>query len=78
MAETSNAEKWVQYLSAFDFSAPIDLAVMTKRGNTHRVGGTDWSLPNDELPVYDQNSARNKSARKFCRLFIFLPLSSCP
>ena len=31
-----NAEKWVQYLSAFDISATIDLAVMTKHG-------TDWT-----------------------------------
>jgi hypothetical protein len=34
-AERWNAEKWVQYLSAFDFSAIKDFAVMTKRG-------TDW------------------------------------
>jgi hypothetical protein len=39
-AERSNAEKWVPNLSAFDFSATIDLAMMTKRGNTRRVGGT--------------------------------------
>ncbi len=55
MAEISNAEKWVLYLSAFDFSATIDLAMMTKRGNPHRVDCTDWSSPNDELPIYDHN-----------------------
>ena len=40
-AEISNAEKWVLYLSAFDFSATIDLAMMTKRGSPHRVDCTD-------------------------------------
>ena len=32
---------------------------MTKRGSPHLVSSTDCSLPNDELPVYDRNSARN-------------------
>ena len=44
LAERSNAEKWVPNLSALDFSALTEFTVMTKRGNTHRVG-TDWTVP---------------------------------
>jgi hypothetical protein len=42
MAERSNAEKWVQYLSAFDFSAITEFTVMTKRGNTQQVECIDF------------------------------------
>jgi hypothetical protein len=55
MAERSNAEKWVLYLSAFDFSAHTEFTVMTKRTNTLHVECMDWSLPNTELPAYDNN-----------------------